>query len=173
MSFVQTVILCPILLLAACGEAEVTVPDVPPEPVVARVDPVIPTFAEGELVFEYSSHSHFGGSSGYRIFADGRYEAIGEQSPDEVHDAHEPRWESMRTLSEDELGAFYAVMYGYDLASLEAEYAPEQRVMDGASGHWTLRLEAGPKQVVVRQGVEVPALEAIWAALPEAVVLDE
>lgn len=186
-SALATTLVVSSLLLAGCDGAERQVPAADPAPpvaddvvgaprsapAIARIDPVIPTFEPGELVFEYSSHSHFGGSDGWRIFADGRYESIPHAGPEHERDAREPQWEPLRTLTELELKAFLALMYSYDLASLEAEYEPAQRVMDGTSGHWTLRLAEGTKHVVVRDGIQVQALEDIWAALPPGVVATE
>ncbi len=179
----KKVALLPLFLFVGCdepGEPETPPPADPPVEAdgnsvtpVARVEPAIPLFEEGELVIEYSSHSHFGGYQGWRIFADGRYETIAPPGPEHERHAREPVWEPLRSLSAAELQAFYQLMYSYDLASLENEYAPEQRVMDGASGHWNLRLVGGPKHVVVRAGVTVAALEAIWEAMPTAVIHGE
>jgi hypothetical protein len=149
----------------------------PTAPAVARVPVSIPLFEEGDLVVELRSDSHFGPAHGWRVFADGRYETIaeahGEQAKHEALAYAEPEWTALRTLDEAELNALYDLMYSYDLASLQAEYAPEQQVMDGTTSHWTLRLAGGPKEVDVEDGITVPALEAIWSALPPAVVLGE
>ena len=39
--------------------------------------------------------------------------------------------------------------------------------MDGASDNWKVRVDGKPKAIKVRQGAVVPALEAIYDALPE------
>lgn len=150
---------------------------IPVAPSVDRVPVDIPAFDPGDLVVEVRSDSHFGPAHGWRVFADGRYETIaaahGEQARHEALAYTEPQWTALRTLEEAELKALYELVYSYDLASLQAEYAPDQQVMDGTTSHWTLRLADGPKTVDVEDGIQVPALEAIRSALPPAVLLGE
>lgn len=124
-----------------------------------------PQTLDASLVLEVRTNSHFGGPSGYRILTDGRYEMVGEPGEGGVCG-----WELLRQLSDDELTSFRALMDGLGLAKLRDRYAPAQQVMDGGSTTWRMRVGDTVKVVTVDEGTDVPALETLWAALPEVAV---
>ena len=130
----------------------------------ATMQPTFVTNPDPLLVAQVRISSRHGGTSGYRILSDGRYESL-------LAPAKAPeRWQPLRQLDEAELATFRATMDGLELALLEPLYEPEQPVMDGGSTTWLLRVEGGVIEVKVRKGASVPALDSLYAALPPAVV---
>jgi protein-tyrosine phosphatase len=111
-----------------------------------------------ELIMQYHSCSHFGGCYGVRILKNGRYETW----------RGEGQWQLYRQLVDSEMGKLYKAVNKMDFSDLQAEYKPEQRVMDGGSTHYLLPVGDGHKAVTVRKGAEQPIIEAAFKALEDA-----
>ena len=115
-----------------------------------------------KFIMETRSHSHFGGSHGSRVLADGGYESLTCEKR-----THKCGWKLYRKLSADELSKYKAGLAKIDLAGLKDEYKPEHRVMDGASYTYWFSLESKIKKVVYRSGAKVPELTAAEKALED------
>ena len=112
------------------------------------------------FIMEMRSHSHFGGSYGWRVLADGAYESLTCDKR-----THKCGWKLYRKLSKDEMAKLKAGLDAIDLAGLKDEYKPEQRVMDGASYTYWFSLDGKVKQVRYKSGAKVPELTAAEKAL--------
>ena len=128
-------------------------------------DPPVSTHDDAGLLAEIRTEAHEGPATGYRVFEGGRYERLhGAEVEGEP-----PRWQRIRDLSPEEVDAFRQVMDGCDLAGLKGRYEPAQRVMDGSTTTWRLRVGGSIKVVIVQQGARVEALIGLRDALPEVI----
>jgi hypothetical protein len=163
----QAALFTALLLVISCHTTASTTEASPMEPTRAaptggpgRLTPPPPTPAD-ELVLEMRTSSRHGQPGGYRILLDGRYETFGGPV------AEDGAWWLLRQMTGEELVRFREQMDGLGLADLESRYQPRQPVADGGSTTWRLRIGDGIKEVVVRQGAVVPALDVLYASLPE------
>lgn len=125
------------------------------------IDMAEPTDAS-KLIMEMHGHSHFGGSSGWRVLANGEYSSLKCDKR-----THECSWKLYRKLSEDEMSKLTAGLAKIDLAGLKDEYKPEKRVMDGGSYTYWFSLDGKIKKVNYKQGAKAPELDAAEKALTD------
>lgn len=109
-----------------------------------------------QLIIEMRSHSHFGGSHGWRVLVDGTYESLTCDKRTRTCG-----WKLYRKLSNDELGKLRSGLAKIDLGSLKDLYEPKQRVMDGASTTYWFSLGGKIKKVVHKAGADVAELTAL------------
>ncbi len=113
-----------------------------------------------KLIMEMHGHSHFGGSNGWRVLANGEYSSLNCEKR-----THKCGWKLYRKLSADEMAKLKAGLAKIDLRGLKAEYKPEQRVMDGGSYTYWFSLDGKIKKVNYKDGAKVKELEDVEKAL--------
>lgn len=142
-----------VLLLAAPGAASA-------QP-CSCIDMAEPADAS-KLIMEMHGHSHFGGSHGWRVMADGEYSSLTCDKR-----THSCGWKLYRKLSADEMSKLKAGLAKIDIAGLKAEYKPEKRVMDGGSYTYWFSVDGKVKKVNYKAGAKAPELTAAEQALTD------
>jgi len=134
-------------------------PATPPAPAADAVPMV-------EMVVQPARRAAFG----FRIFPDGRHEALSDFAID-TDAARRPvlremdlAWRAQPSLAPEQVAALQAAIRQTGVLALDPAYGEPGRVDDASVARWRFELDGVRREVVVQgsQFVEVPALEALY-----------